>query len=130
MTWERKLRATHKLAPRFVNEFRRSLKAFRLSRCKNQQRVGVLALHHAESNQCERLFGGHDAACDYDGRAALPAGFRFEPARKRRGGGKLHIVLKVSADRNALAWRAQSANALRVLLALHQERARVSQRRL
>src|SRR5260370_37595304 len=110
--------ATNKLASGFVNELRRIFKGFRLSRSENQQRVGMLALHDAESNQCERLFCGHDAARDNDRRATLPASFRLEPGRKRPCRGNLLAGFEVSADRDTLRGGAQWTYAFSVLLCL------------
>ena len=121
-------RAPNKSSVRLMDIFGSRSKLLRLSWSKNQQRVGILALQRSKSDERQRFFGSHDASSDDQRGPRAAFDLRLQPIRERRGRRKLGVVFQISNDRYAIRRRAESVNALGILLTLHQKGGRMRKR--
>src|SRR4029077_5876656 len=94
---------------------------FGLAGSEDEQGSWKIALDYAEDEECKRFFGGDYAAGDNEGAAAVAGAFCFEPVGEWSGRGEFEVVFQVTADGYFLQRGTESANAVGVLLGLHEE---------
>src|SRR5260370_33183441 len=108
-------------AVRFIDELRRFIKTFGLSRRENEECLRVLALQGSKGDECVRFFRRHDASRDYDRRTATALDLACKPIRQWSGRGRLEVVFQISTDSHAMRGRTQGTDAVGILFALHKE---------
>src|SRR5579859_266828 len=113
---------------RFVDEFGRRIKAFRLTGRQHEKCFGIFALKRAEGDQRKRLLGRYDAAGNNDWRASTALRFRSKPIGDRRSGRKFEVILQVPADLHSGWRRTQSTNSLGVPFILHEKSRSIGER--
>jgi len=111
----------------FFDEFGGGGETLGLAGSENEQGFGKIALDYAEHEQSQRLFGGDNAARYDEGTTAVAGAFFFEPSGEGSGRGQFQVVFEIAADGDSFGWGSEGANAVGILLGLHEEAAGVAE---